>query len=115
MPNLSEFSKFLKGKDLKEGEQIVMASKGEIKEVDFKKGQGLQKVLQLDVLHNGKKKTFTPNKSSINNLALKWGQDTDQWVNKIATVSFVKGMVAGEMKDILVLQPTDDAVDEIPF
>ena len=53
-PNLNELSSFVKKGDLVEGDVIEFVNEGEIKEVDFKKGKGVEKVFQVKIKINDK-------------------------------------------------------------
>lgn len=109
MANLNELSTSkLKAKDLTAGEKISIADAGVIKEIDFKKGKGPQRVFEISVIQKGAEKALLMNKTSRDSLASAWGTDTNKWVGSIAEVSFIKMSIGGELQDVLMLVPTGE-------
>ena len=108
-PNLNDLSNFVKRADLKGGEHITFMDVGEIREVDFslsKDGSGLKTVFQIGIkLADGRDKIITLNAGSRHMLSEAWGINTEEWINKVAEITFVKQLAFGKMIDVLVLMP----------
>ena len=108
MANLDDLNMFLKKDDLKEGDEIIFCNAGEIKDIDFSKGQDgseVRRAFQVEVEERPGEKLYTPNSTTIHALSASWGKDTDSWVGKKGRVSFVKQLAFGKLTDVLILQP----------
>jgi len=112
-------SKFLKAKDSKVGDVVTFLDEGEIKE--FPNGD---KALNFTVDVNGEEKIYSPNKTNLSILAQHWGTETSNYINKQATISFMKvrNPQDGQLVDSIALQPMKDeagaekiAMDDIPL
>ncbi len=110
MPDTRDLSKFLKAKDLNDGDILTFTNAGEIGEVDFSKskdGSKTKTVLQIGVELDGKDKVMTLNKTSQNCIEQKYGTLTENWVGKKVQVNFIEQLCFGELTDVLVLKPTE--------
>ena len=113
MANLNDLSAFLKKDDKKDGDLWTFTNEGEIADVDFsqaKDGSRIQKVFQIGIkLPDGREKTATLNKTSINSVSAVWGKDTSAWVGKQVKVVMLRGMAFGKPADIMNLEPQVEA------
>lgn len=101
MVDTGELENYLNEKSAKKGDIVEIKSEGEIVEQDGKFGK--QRVLNIPVLLNGREMIWSPKKTATN-LANKIfdSTDTKNWVGKKFQVAFVKMMVNGEPKDIII-------------
>lgn len=103
MPELSKEDSvlFLKSSELQDGDVITFVSEGRIANDMYKHNK-----LQINIsLPSGEVKRMSINDTSKSNLIAKLGSDTKEWVNKNAIVSKKKMLIAGEDKDVLILNP----------
>jgi len=85
--------------DVVEGDVVTIASSGAIQKFD----DGSQR-LQLSVeLPSGKTKLFTVNNTSRKALIEKYGDETDDWVDKKAKITITSQNVRGAMKKVIYL------------
>ena len=107
--NLNDMSSFLRRDDLHAGDIITFRDEGIITQVDFSKakdGTNVKVVFQITVeLPDGRKKTATINKTSMDCLSAEYSKETKAWINAKAKVSFVKQLAFGKMTEVLVLEP----------
>ena len=110
-PNINK-NKPVKGSELKAGDVLQFLDVGEWKEVDFsqaKDGSKKKEVCEFQVSINGEDpRTFCINATSSNNLAPRWGGNTENWLKKKAKVGFVKMSVGGKLVDALCLEAIDE-------
>ena len=108
-PNLNDLSEFLKKDDIKTGDILTFVNEGEIKNVDFSKakdGSNMKTVFQIKVqLPDGREKVATINRTSQESLGVVYGKITSEWIDKKATVNYIKQLAFGKVMDILVLEP----------
>jgi len=98
---------FLSAEDVIDGDTVTILDGGE-----YVDGQWGRK-LELNVkLNGGETKKVSLNATSEENLLLKWGNESDNWANKVATVEKVKQNVKGELKDVLYFTPGKDVIKE---
>jgi hypothetical protein len=111
MANLGDLRKNLRKEDVQEGDVIAFIDAGEIKDVDFspaQDGSKVETVFQATVeLPNGKQKIYTPNATTRGILGDKWGEDTETWVGKKATVKFIDQLSFGKLTKVMILQPAE--------
>jgi len=102
---VSELSQFVQpGVDVKAGDLVTFADAGAIRSAD--ETPFGREVFQITVaLPSGQKKLLTVNRTSMRNLAAKYGDDSEGWVGKKAHVSLVKQNVRGTVKDVIYLNP----------
>ena len=96
------------GKDVKDGDRLQIKDAGQVIEGKFGE-QTVFKVMTKD------KQTFNlaMNRTTQNNLAKGYGEESEEWVGKVASAFVVKQMVGDGLKNILYLAPdgwtmTDD-------
>ena len=96
----SELSQYLvPGVDVVEGDIVTIASGGAIQKFD----DGTQRLqLSLELL-SGKTKFFTLNNTSRMALIEKYGDETEDWVDKKAKVTITSQNVKGAMKKVIYL------------
>jgi hypothetical protein len=111
MANLGDLRKNLRKEDVRAEDVLSFVDAGEIKDVDFstaQDGSDIKTVFQVTVeLPNGKQKIYTPNATTRGILSDKWGEDTEKWVGKKATVKLVDQLSFGKMTKVMVLEPTE--------
>ena len=96
----SELSPYVTpGIDINEGDVVTIASAGTVQKFDDG-NQRLQLVLELP---SGKSKFFSLNDTSRKALILKYGDETEDWVDKKAKVTIVSQNVKGAMKKVVYL------------
>lgn len=107
MPNLNEGLKYFKVSNLTVGEELTFADAGIWK--PFKDSD--QMVFECLVSYGGVKKPLTINKTSQQSLKSMWGSVSEEWVGRVAKITKpVMPLPSGEMKERLVLVPTDKKV-----
>lgn len=104
MPNVAKLSKFLKARDVKDGDVVNFMDAGKIETRDFKEdGVSREKsVLELTVVVNGDTKIYCPNGTSIDYLSDAWGGNTESWVGKQGRIIV---LVAPNGKDMIICKP----------
>ena len=111
-PNINDLNQFITAADVNEGDVLIFTNAGEIVERDYSEkqdGTDLQQVLQLEVeLPTGKRKRISPNKTSRNAIAEKYGVNTENWVNKAVAVTLLKQNVRGSIRNVIYLEPVKD-------
>lgn len=109
--NLGDLRKNLRKEDVVTGDIIKFVDAGEIKDVDFspaQDGSKVETVFQATVeLPSGKQKIYSPNATTRGILSEKWGEDTEAWLDKSATVKFVDQLSFGKLTKVLILEPID--------
>lgn len=95
-----------KGTDYKNGDTITILDGG--KEVEGKFGP--QNVFKVKI---GEGEFAMPlNRTSCENLASDYGEDTEAWAGKAAKVNMIKMLVAGSMQDVVFLTHPDKSIDD---
>ncbi len=107
--NLGDLRKNLVKEDVQTGDIILFVDAGEIKDVDFSKiqdGSDVKTVFQVMVeLPDGKNKIYTPNATTRGILSGVWGENTELWIGKKASVKFVDQLSFGKLTKVMVLEP----------
>ncbi len=88
------------GTDIKDGERIQIKDAGQVLEGKF----GEQFVFRV-LTKKKEELNIAFNKTSRNNLARGYGQETDNWVDKVAKCYVVKQMVGDKLTTVLYLVP----------
>jgi hypothetical protein len=90
---------FLRAGDVKDGDIIILLDSGVFRdksETPFNRA-----VYQFQVkLPDGSVKTWTANKTSMDQLASAYGDDLEQWIGKKVKINIVKQNVRGQFKDV---------------
>ncbi len=86
---------FVKPGDLKDGDVVTIANEGKKIQGTF----GEQDVFLIK-LPNGEEKNVNLNQTSLNALIDAYGDDSINWIGKIAKVWFLKMMVSGKMCNV---------------
>jgi len=107
MPNVSDLNTYLTTNDVKEKDLIKFIDAGQFVEKDFR-GEKRTRLEITIALGDGKKKTYTPNKTTVKSISSVYGNDTAQWIGKLAEVTLVSQNVAGEMKKVLYATPISE-------
>ena len=95
---------YLKPEMFKDGDFAKILSEGVEQEIEDKDGNP-KKVLNYDIELNGKKITFTPNKTNGNILCDAFGDDDKAWIGKKIKLKKVRQNVFGKMQDTIVVEP----------
>lgn len=107
--HLNEDLKYFKGSSLEVGKELTFIDAGIKKPFGGKPDGDL--VWEFLVSYDGVKKPLTVNKTSRNSLGDMWGKETNGWVGKVAQITKpIMPSPSGEMKERLVLVPTDKKV-----
>lgn len=103
------------GKDIKDGDRLQIKDGGIISESSFKNEDGTPKYQYVFKLMTKDKQEFNMalNKTSRNNLAKGYGQESTEWIGKVAKAFVVRQMIGDGLKNVLYLAPdgwkmTDD-------
>ena len=121
-PSVFSGGKYLKADDLKTGDLIKVITEGEenvsktFKYPEFTQSgkphpfaNQYKAEFTIGVeLGGGEKKTLRMNRTSFENLASAWGDDTVNWVNKLAKVSIVPLPMNGKKMIILEAESTNE-------
>lgn len=83
----------------------LILNSGEMEKNTFGENDGREERFTLNLDFNGKLKKYRPNKDSLVNLAEAYGNDTNNWAEKMITFSI--GSVAGQ-KRIFAHGTSDD-------
>lgn len=107
MPKMSDHEEYLDSTMVDEGDIVVLLDAGVFREPE--ETQLARTVFQIRVqIPDGRKKTWTMNKTTRKRLSKKWGDDSEGWVNKCVKISITTQMVAGTIRDILWGTPTEE-------
>jgi uncharacterized FAD-dependent dehydrogenase len=103
---MSDYEEFLDSTMVGNGNTIVLLNEGEFKEPEE---TGLSRtVFQIQVqVPDGRKKTWSMNKTTRKKLAHAWGDDSSNWVNRKVKIQITQQNVRGEIKDVIYGTPTD--------
>lgn len=103
---MSDHEEFLDSTMIENEKTIVLLNDGEFKEPEE---TGLSRtVFQIKVqIPDGRKKTWTMNKTTRKKLAKSWGDDSTNWVNRKVRIRISPQNVRGEIKDVIYGEPTD--------
>ena len=105
--------KFYGSKVAKNGDILNFTDAGAWVDSQYKKDDGTpRKQYQIGVEFGGAEYTVNLNGTSINNIIPVYGKDSQEWVGKQVKVEIVKAMVAGKMKDMIILHPIEIASED---
>jgi len=106
MPKMSDHEEFMDATMVATGDLVVLLDEGEFREPEE---TGLARtVFQIRVsLPDGRKKTWTMNKTSRKNLAKVYGDDSAGWVNRQVRIKILQQNVRGEVKDVIYGHPVE--------
>ena len=108
MPKMSDHEEYLDSTMVDAGDIVVLLDAGVFREPE--ETQLARTVFQIRVqIPDGRKKTWTMNKTTRKKLVKKWGDNSEGWVNKCVKLTITTQMVAGNLRDILWGEPTDEA------
>ena len=104
MPKISQLDEYLHADAVKDGDIITIIGKATL--IDAETSVFERAYLEVPVkLPNGEVKTWTPNKTSLKQIAAHFGDETDLWVSKKVKVTIARQNVRGEMKNVLYGEP----------
>lgn len=94
--------------DIKDGDRIKILDAGTVDETG---SFGPRKVFKILTT---KKKEFIMsfNQTSLNNLVDGFGEDSEEWVNKVVNVFVVKQMVGDKLRNVAYLAPEGWTMDD---
>ncbi len=105
--------KFYGSKVAKNGDVLNFTDAGDWVESQYKKEDGTpRKQFQIGVEFGGSEYTLNLNGTSIANIIPVYGKDSEGWIGKQVKVEIVKAMVAGKMKDMIILHPIEIAKED---
>ena len=97
---------FLKTAEVEAGDLVTFKDAGEwVKSTKFTYEDGTPKtdfIIKVD--HNGVEKSMRLNKTNREILKSVYGDETEAWVGKSATITKLKALVAGKMQDCIILE-----------
>jgi len=100
--------KYLNATVVKDGDQVVFKNEGRMVDDPFNPGN---KRFQIEVEIVGRESegeyTWTMNKTSLKNLAKKYGDDTANWVGKYATIKIVDQIVRNQPRKVILGYPLE--------
>ena len=67
-------------------------------------GQETEKLVVPIKLKNDKVRDWIPNKTSMKKMAVKFGDNTDDWIGKTAKFILTQQSVQGQMKDVIFVE-----------
>ena len=92
-------SEYVKADELKAGDKAVILDEGEISEGDY----GLQ--MNVTVELKGERRQLTINKTNCKRISEVFGSENKQWIGKVIGMEPSKVMVAGKLKDTIIMTP----------
>ncbi len=105
--------KFYGAKIAKSGDILNFTDAGDWVESQYKKEDGTpRKQFQIGVEFGGNEYTLNLNSASINNLIPVYGKDSQEWIGKQVKVEIVNAMIAGKMKNVIILHPIELAKED---
>ena len=96
---------FIKVDEVKTGDQLEILNEGEwftSKKFTYDDGTPKRQFI-IKVGCDGVERDMTLNSTNRQNLICAWGKDTALWIGKMATVEIVKMAVAGQLKNVIIL------------
>ena len=104
---LSDGKKYLKKDNVKEGDVVTFKSDGEwVESGKFKNQDGSpKKQFLIKIEWNGQGYDMALNGMNRKTMISAFSDETSEWIGKQAKIEFVKVMVSGEMKEIILLAP----------
>ena len=104
MVKASELDEFLHAEHVEDGDIIEII--GKARRVSAEESVFERTYVEIAVkLPNGQIKTWTPNKTTIRELAKVYGDDMDKWINKKVMLEITKQRVRNEMKNVIYGKP----------
>ena len=110
MADLGDLRNYWKSEDFLPGDKVKFHDSGMIGDIDFSKerdGSKTKKAFKIMIAYNKKIRELVLNKASIDSLSAAWGKDTEQWINREATVTFETQLAYGKKVKVLVLVPAE--------
>lgn len=108
-------SKYIKAADLGGKEHTLTIAKVQIEDVGGQNNEEDRPVMYFA----GRQKGVVLNRTNATAIAHRYGDDTDEWVNKPVTVYPDTTMFQGKMVDCIRMRvpapPAEAGVDDIPF
>ena len=83
-----ELESFLNEKSVKEGDECIVEGAGTLEEKTDQVSKRMYKVLNIPVSVNGRELIWTPNKEAVKAMQIKFGMDTQTWINQTFKVKF---------------------------
>ena len=107
MVRLNSGKSWMKSAELASGDMLEFASGGEwVESSQYTYDDGTpRKQFVIKVKFKGEEKDMSLNKMSRDNLMDGFGDETEMWIGQTAQVEKVKVMVAGQMRDSIILHP----------
>jgi hypothetical protein len=88
---------YLSAVDVKDGDKVKFLNEGTSSTIEDRP------IITFKVEFNGEDKKYTPNKTTLRNLATAWGEETKSWIGKTATCEKIKSNIKGKMMTVLYL------------
>ena len=105
--------KFYGIKSAKTGDVLTFTDAGDWVDSQWKKDDGSpRKQFQIGARFGDNDFTINLNGTSIQNIIPVYGKDSAGWIGKEVKVEIVKAMVAGKMKDMIILHPIQIAGED---
>lgn len=108
MVKVSDLDEYLHAEAVENGSVIEII--GKPRYVSAEESTFGKAYLEVDVkLPSGETKTWTPNRTTLKELAKTWGDDTDVWTARRVKLNITQQNVRGEMRAIIYGEPAKDA------
>ena len=95
------------GKHINDGDRIKLLDAGQIVSGEF----GDRHVFHILTLKK-EELNLSFNQTSMNNLIEAWGEDTDNWANRVVKAFVVRQMVGDGLKNVAYIAPEDWTMNE---
>ena len=107
---LNSGKKYLKVDDVKTGDVIKINNEGDwVESTKYKYDDGsFRKQFVMEVVHAAEPVLLTVNATNRNNLTNAWGNNTSNWVGKVASIELIKVSVAGKLMNSILLNPVKE-------
>jgi hypothetical protein len=104
MPRVSDLDEYLHAEVVRDGDVITIT--GKARYVNVEESLFGKPYLEIPIeTPGGETKTWTPNKTTLKNLAKQYGDETDLWIGKKIKLTIARQNVRGEMRDVLYGEP----------
>lgn len=104
MPKVSSLDKYLHAEDIEEGDIITVV--GRAKKIDAETSKFGRPYFEFPVkLPNGLVKSYTPNPTTLRNVAKQFGDEIDEWLGEQIKLSISTMNVRGEMRRVIFGEP----------
>lgn len=104
---------WLKSDEINTGDVVKLVDGGAWEDSQYKKDDGTpRRQYVIRVIFKGEEKKMRLTQASGDNLADAFGEETEGWAGKKATIEKVKVMVGGKVKDSLLLIPIADVTSK---